>query len=31
MENQSDLAGNADQIVAGGSMSILRRRGKNAA
>ena len=24
----SDLAGNADQIIAGGTMSILRRKGK---
>ena len=31
IEEQSELAGNADQIVAGGSMSILRRRGKNQA
>ena len=27
-EAQSDLAGNADQIIAGGTMSILRRKGK---
>jgi len=26
--DESELAANADQIVAGGSMSILRRKGK---
>ena len=30
-EEGSDLAGNAKQIMAGGTMSILRRKGKNAA
>ncbi len=27
-EAESDLAGNTDQIIAGGSLSILRRKGK---